>query len=333
MRSVHVDRPAPMAEDSQKPESAAPGRSGFEIGVRIALTLAVGVFVWNCVRMFNLVRITSAVEPYVATSDRQFMDTPWTPQERQRRIRADFPLPLYPGAKDEEFGQLHMNENPFFRCDYEVAATTEDVLRFYRQRLGRGGWRDTTDDLLAQSSLSQDTPSRPGVLDLQDETFLRYYDHVKRTQATFTRRGAFATIVVDQGSRPYLTRVGIRHMEGGGPEEFARELAGIMDPSENGSERPLIFSQQFGARESLQTRILTSRKSAKTMRDQMSASYVDKGWTRVEMPPEAEPKDGFGACLIRGQEMVILHANRDPESRGSKVIVTVLGPGKTASRR
>ena len=77
----------------------------------------------------------------------------------------------------------------------------------------------------------------------------------------------------------------------------------------------------------MRTRIQTSTLSARKMRDSIVRDYVRDGWKEVDLPPKVAEANGYSACLIRGQDMLILNADHDPETKQSRAIVTVMGGG------
>jgi hypothetical protein len=316
-----------MTEAPNNSRSASPiaVRSTIDRILRLGLTLAVGVLVWNCFLMYRLMQNTRDIDAYAGRPDR-YSVRPQTPAERQEQIRADFPLPLYPGAREMEFGRTDINGEPFYRCEYDVRASGERVLQFYRQRLKGAGWMDTSDALLERGlRASEESPA--GILGLQDEAFLRYYDHQKKTQATFIRRGASTMVAVAPGERRGFTRVGVRYSTIGDPVELARLLGEALAGDAPGKGPPVEFSQSFGPGETMRTRIHTGTQSARKMRDNLVNRYLREGWTQVDLPREVAQADGYSACLIRGRYMIVVNATRNLETRQSRAIVTTMGPG------
>ena len=300
-------------------------RTLLDVLLRAALTLVVVVLLWMGFRLIMLVHRMTAAPGY--TTDHTAMPHPEVYRAEQiADQRSRFPLPLFPGARDPEFGEMEINGRPFFRCDYDVSARPEEVLNFYRHQLIAGGWRDLTEDAIRQAAIMQ-RPEQQGVLDFQNETFLRYYDHMMKTQASFSRSGAHVQVVVKAGALPWSTRVGITRVEYDSPEELARDLeralgAGGSDQPDTG---PATFAQNLGDQRA-ETTILTSRLPPGDYRDDLLLHYRETGWTDLAPPSPVAANAPLTGSLIKGDQMVFLNVTFDPEHEVSRAVITTMGP-------
>jgi hypothetical protein len=310
-----------MSEQTQE------NRSPVDVFLRVALTLVVLVVVGTVLRLFFLIHGLSSsnvAHPSHASA------TGWNAEAARRAEVADqrarFPLPLFPGAQEPEFGEMEFNGRPFARCDYDVSASPRDVLSFYRDQLAVRGWKDITEDFIRQSSVVQDGEG-VGFLDFQNEQFLRFYDHMMNTQATFSRDGGHVQIAVEPGELPWMTRVGVMYVQYGSPEQLSSDLlntltGGGRDQPDAG---PATFAQNLGDQRA-ETTILTSRLPPGDYRDDLLLHYRETGWTDLAPPSPVGANTPLTGSLIKGDQMVFLNVTFDPAHEVSRAVITTMGP-------
>lgn len=301
-------------------------QSRMDIVLRVALTLVVVIVLGLALKLSALIHSISSSEAGYLTRETTTRNPDEIHMDDVADRRARFPLPLFPGAQDPEFGEMEFNGHPFARCDYDVSASSLDVLLFYREQLNARGWRDITEDFIRQSSLVQDD-ERMDFLDFQNEQFLRFYDHMMNTQATFSRDGGHVQIAVEPGERPWTTRVGVMYVQYGSPEQLSRDLqqsltGGGLDQPFAG---PATFAQNLGNQRA-ETTILTSRLPPGDYRNDLVVQYRDAGWSELDVRPADESDSSHVGSLIKGDQMVFLNVTFDPEHEVSRAVITTMGP-------
>jgi len=300
-------------------------RRTLDIILRVSLTGVVLVLLWMGIRLIALVHGMTEAPGYTS----EHATKPNT-EAKRAALRAEqtarFPLPLFPGAQEPEFGEMEFNARPFFRCDYDVSASPEEVLYFYRHQLNARGWRDITEDAVRQAAIMQQ-PEQQGVLDFQNETFLRFYDHMMKTQASFSRSGGHVHVVVKPGAFSWSTRVGITYIEYSSPGELSQELqrslgVGGYDQPNAG---PATFAQNLGGQRA-ETTILTSRLLPGDYRNDLVQQYRNEGWMEMEGPVPAGSEEAFVGSLVKDKQMVFMNITYDPQQEVSRAVITTMGP-------
>lgn len=306
-------------------KNTSTSRSALDIALRVSLTVVVLVLLWMGIRLIALVHGMTespghASEPNLAP----FAGSALAEERAEQRAR--FPLPLFPGAQDPEFGEMEFNARPFFRCDYDVSARPEEILFFYRNQLSARGWRDITEDAIRQAAIMQQ-PEQQGVLDFQNETFLRFYDHIMKTQASFSRSGGHVQVVVKPGAQSWSTRVGITYIEYSSPGELSQELqrslgVGGIDQPNSG---PATFAQNLGGQRA-ETTILTSRLLPGDYRNDLVDQYRNEGWVEIDVPVPVGSEEAFIGSLVRDKQMIFLNVTYDPKQEVSRAVISTMGP-------
>ncbi len=314
--------PVSSMETSQstKPPGAFSG-----IMVRIVLTVSILALMWVCLRMVSL---TVHFVPDATRMDDESL-YPGAGSMKADSVaekRARFPLPLFPGARNAEFGEMLFNGKPFFRCDYEVIAPAERVLQYYRSQLMSAGWRDVTEESVRQAAIVQQ-PEQHEILDFQNETFLRYYDNMMRTQASFSKPGRHILIAVKDGRKSWASQVGIHYIEYGSPGELSHDLQRMLGLEGDmlKSDGPATFSQTMGSQKA-ETTIRTSRSGPEDFCRSLVNDFLRQGWREVDIPEKAaSPNAGQTACLVNDNQMLLVHVTRDAQNKLSRAIMTRLG--------
>lgn len=290
--------------------------------LRILLTLLALYFLWLCVKfavLSNRITMDSVYREHPESIYQRTHSEKPTMEEQ----RARFPLPLFPGMQNPEFGEMELNGHPFFRVDFDVSARPERILHYYRQQLVSCGWHDITEEAIRKAAMTEN-PYQEGVLDLQNEAFLRNYDHMMRTQATFTKWGAHATVAVKDGGHPWLTRVGIHYIEYGSPQQLAQELEQSLGIGEQGidPDHPTTFSQNMGAQRA-ETTLLTSADPPEVFCQSLVSESLADGWRELDLPQRGNARDdGRSAFLMADNKLLFIQVSFDPEKQVSRAVMT-----------
>ena len=244
-----------------------------------------------------------------------------------RGAPADFPLPIYVGAQNAEYGQMEFNGIPIHRCEFEVHANAWQILDYYRRQLKARGWREPAADLL-ENALAAEAQGAGSAELLQNETLLRDLDRRLEREANFTRSGWHARVDVGPGTPPAPSRVGIQVVGAESPEALADVLRHLVSGAGDGVEYPppASFSQKLGDQQA-HTTLRVRPESPARVAAELIAEYEAGGWTLAGPTPTApNAPNSRSAVMTRAEQMLFLHVAYDEESGLSRALVSVLGP-------
>ncbi len=213
-----------------------------------------------------------------------------------------------------------INERSLFRCDYDAHASPEQVLNYYRRWFHGQGWQDMTEAMISPDAAVlgrvAGVPFNP-----QNEEYLRFYDRLMRTQASFQKGQRHVMISTQPQRRTRTTRVGLQYSEHGSPEEFSSMMARSLglEQSRQPDPRGLRFSQMSETTRA-RTAIHQSRKPPESFYAELLSYYQREGWTSFDASDLAP---GLQTVLTRGRETGFLFVSAKESGKGSTAMFTV----------
>jgi hypothetical protein len=271
--------------------------------------------------LFRAARLhVEAPESYAAqTLARRLGDLQDPARTVARRQRP--PWPAYPGARIKHERASSLAGIPLMQQTLEAPGEPARILAFYRSRLIRQGWVEDTDAHYGIQPNVSRLQGRP--VNLQDETFLRRYERIKRTRLAMRKRDAFLEVQVDPATRGYRQTVSLRYFGVSGPESIARLLRPV--PSRTlrmAREIPLLSKRERMGGETFASRVYVSSGSPSHLFEQMRDTLLGEGWSEVHLPatpPEADAEARRLGYFQRDGDLSILHV-QDGDSRKYRTV-------------
>lgn len=300
---------------SESATSGSGGRLAVAIRLGLAGIAAAGFWlIWRTARLY-----AEPPEPYAAQTLAERLGGLQAPERSASRPLRP-PWPSYPGAKVKQERESALAGIPLVQQTLEAPGSPTRILGFYRARLARRGWVEDTDAHYGiQPNVSQ-LQGRP--VNLQNETFLRRYDHIKRTRLAMRKRDGFIEVQVEPTDRGYRQTVSLRYVGAAGPESIARLLRPVPSRAMGmASEIPLLSKQEQLGSESIQSRVYVSKTSTSRLFDRMRSTLVGSGWSEVDLPVrpgEASESRKLG-YFRRGGDLSILHV-QDGDTREYRTV-------------
>lgn len=296
----------------------------FVFAIRFFFTLFAVYAFYLSFMLFRLALDQPKPESYTAELQRARMERA-AQEAAAARVPTRTPWPSFPGSGGRQVTSVNVNGIPFINDTIELSASRDRILGFYRSRMGRLGWKDTTEEYFRLQPEAVNCSGLPR--SLQNESYLRHYDEILRSNLVLQRGDESLHIRLEPGSKRNRKQVLFSYMGAASLNDFSNDLAERTRKSKRSRRhQPWVESSQVMGPDLYTTRMFRSRLGPQRHYEQLVTRLEDQGWTTMPESRQVAAETGAKhfAYLSRGGEFAMVFVRHSTEGAGSYGMMTTV---------
>ena len=228
---------------------------------------------------------------------------------------------MFPGSRRSNPHQMVIGGVPVISENWEVSASSAEVLDYYRRQMLARGWTDVTEESFNLSP--EEVEKTVGPEGLQDPNYAETYKEIVES-CLVLRKGAKNMVVkTEPGTDPWVRTVKLSLVATPSITEFSPELGEkLLRASAPGNDGAVFEVSENRGGSNYRTKISTTRDAPRLAFERLIRKRSRADWQPLfAVAPGARGTTGM-ALLENGDQYVYVSVRPSPAGKGTSVFIT-----------